>query len=89
MPILPVPFMGEKMTCVMCGKVEKSDPGISSQWRTIDIDASRYYACPDEFPADGSGADAFEAAYLVIFTKINQIIEWNRNNERKRSRRIL
>lgn len=43
------PFMGEIMTCCMCGKVEKSDPLRESDWTAIDVDSVRRYICPSCF----------------------------------------
>jgi len=83
MPIMELPFMGQTMTCVMCDKVEKSNPNKESNWRAIDIGGSRYYACPNEFPPDGSSVDDFETAYLKIFIKIMNLIERRSNHARK------
>lgn len=69
----PVPFQGETMTCVCCGKTQQSDPGISSDWRAVDADGVRYYACPDEFPPDGATTLEFELAYTVFFRNIMTI----------------
>jgi len=67
---MTLPFHGELMTCIMCGKQQGSDPKIESQWRLLEVDGVRYYACPAEFPPDTAEAEAFKAAYLAIFTKI-------------------
>ena len=57
-------FQGELMRCVICGTEKKSDPSTSSDWRAVDIDGKRFYACSREFPADGIGTvDAYEDAY--------------------------
>ena len=65
-----LPFMGEMMTCVMCGATRRSDPHVESQWRGIQLDEKRYYACPAEFPPDGSSTEAFKVAYLRVMNKI-------------------
>ena len=62
-------FMGEMMHCVMCGKMERSDPRRESQWRALTIDGQTFYACPAEFPPDDAGVAAFKAAYLKVMTK--------------------
>ena len=42
-----VPFTGELMTCVLCGKAEQSDAGIDSSWRMLEMgDGKRHYVCP-------------------------------------------
>jgi hypothetical protein len=55
----------------MCGKTERSSAERDCDWRMIEVDRQhRYYACPDEFPPDGSGVQAFKEAYTAIFAKI-------------------
>lgn len=62
------PFQGKEMTCVLCQRTETSDPGIESQWRSIDLDDDRFYICPDEFPDDHAGTvQDFQLAYELIF----------------------
>lgn len=76
-----VPFSGEVMTCILCGKKRESAPDIESDWRAVQLGEGdgqrRYYGCPDHFPAEayppvgtqaGASAEAFKAAY-VVFTK--------------------
>jgi hypothetical protein len=64
-------FMGEQMTCIMCGKQEKSDPTVESQWRCIEVDGDGYYACPAHFPPDETGrARQFQKAYSKILARI-------------------
>lgn len=58
-----IPFTGEVMTCVICKCQQRSDPNVESQWRCIELDGVRFYACPKEFPPDGASAAAFERAY--------------------------
>lgn len=65
-----LPFMGETMTCCMCGREAISDPEVESNWRAIDVDGKRYYVCPKHFPADDASVDAFSEAYLEIFRSI-------------------
>lgn len=62
-----LPFMGEMMTCVLCGKKETSDPEKKSNWRAVDFDGERFYACPQEFPRDGASVAAFTDAYNRVF----------------------
>ena len=57
------PFRGELMTCVVCGATERAGPGMSSNWRAVDIDDERFYACPRELPPDGASAKAYKKAY--------------------------
>jgi hypothetical protein len=59
-------FVGEMMTCVVCGQSEKSDPTVSSNWRCIEANGVPFYICPNEMPPDGASAEQFEAAYLRI-----------------------
>ena len=56
-------FTGEIMTCVVCGKQERSRPQLQSNWRCLEIDSNRCYVCADEFPRDGAGEKAFKTAY--------------------------
>jgi hypothetical protein len=69
-PVEGLPFMGETMTCCMCGKEHPSDPKVESNWRRIEADGKPYYVCTDHFPADGASAEAFKEAYLAVFLKI-------------------
>jgi hypothetical protein len=56
-------FVGELMTCCICGDQQRSDPKAESNWRVIVLDGVAYYACPKEFPADDASAMAFQRAY--------------------------
>jgi hypothetical protein len=47
------PFMGEMMTCAVCGKQQKSDPKIESQWTCVVLGDRRVYFCPKCFGNDG------------------------------------
>lgn len=66
-------FMGEMMRCVMCGKEEMSTPTRESNWRCMVVGKQRYYACTDEFPADGSKVDEFQKAYTKVITKVAKL----------------
>lgn len=69
-------FNGEIMTCVVCEKQERSNPKSQSNWRCLDIDSERCYACPDEFPPDRAGKKAFETAYqFVLACSLNEILK--------------
>ena len=64
-----LPFMGEMMTCILCGKQARSDPSAECNWRAIAIGDKRYYACRDEFPPDGASRKAFRVAYTRFIEK--------------------
>ncbi len=66
-------FAGQMMVCVLCRSRQKSDPRVSSQWRAIDVESCIYYVCPDEFPADDAGADAFQEAYTKVLGEIARL----------------
>ena len=68
-PQLVAPFGGQRMTCVLCGMIQKSDPDIISDWRAVQLEGSLFYACPDEFPPDGGSKEEYEAAYLRFITR--------------------
>lgn len=40
------PFDGQVMTCQNCGRKERSNPRIESQWNHIEIDGIGFYICP-------------------------------------------
>lgn len=42
-------FVGEEMTCIRCGRVEKSDPYVSSDWTVIELEGKPLYVCPQCF----------------------------------------
>lgn len=65
-----LPFQGEMMTCVVCGKQERSDPKVESNWRGITLEKQTHYACTDEFPADDASREEFEATYLKVLLAI-------------------
>jgi hypothetical protein len=66
---MSLPFSGEMMLCVLCGRTERSDPAVNSQWRMVEMDGqARFYACPQHFPPDDGDAKAFEVAYLEFLT---------------------
>jgi hypothetical protein len=66
-------FMGETMKCVMCGRTQKSDPKVETNWRVIEADGVKFYACPLEFPRDGAGKEKFDKAYKKIVLKIARL----------------
>lgn len=72
-PIPGLPFMGETMTCIMCGKVEQSDPAIKSDWRMVLADGKPYYVCPAHFPPDPATVEQFKSAYVAVLTKIMEV----------------
>jgi hypothetical protein len=64
-------FMGETMTCIMCGKQQPSDPTVESGWTFISIDGKTgSYVCPDELPGEGATKEQFAQAYEPILRKI-------------------
>lgn len=69
------PFQGEKMYCVMCNKVQYSDPNIESNWTAIEFEGKTYYVCPGELPFEKAQAGIatetdFKEAYAKIFSRI-------------------
>lgn len=69
-------FAGELMTCVVCGAQQGSDPNIQSQWRGLEIDEHKFYACPNEFPSDKAEKAAFKTAYqLVVACCLNEFLK--------------
>lgn len=67
-----LPFMGEEMTCILCGKVETSDPAVESGWRAIELNDKLTYACPDHFPAETDPAigKKLAKAYYQFIKKV-------------------
>lgn len=65
-----IPFMGEEMTCLFCGKVEMSDPAIEGDWRAAEANGKLVYACPDHFPAAGASKDEFGKAYYIFIQAV-------------------
>ena len=64
-------FMGETMTCVMCGKTQQSDPAVESGWTFLEIEgAPGGYVCPDELPGPKATEAEFAAAYEKILRKL-------------------
>ena len=63
-----MPFTGELMTCVVCGRTEESHPLVKSDWRYIEIDEIGFYACPEEFPSDGATKRDFQTSYEVVLS---------------------
>lgn len=75
-PIRPATlFQGEKMRCIMCNKVQWSDPQVNSDWTAIEFEGKTYYVCPGEMPFERAKAgvateDDFTRAYQKIFYRI-------------------
>lgn len=67
-----MPFMRELMTCCVCGKQQRSNPRLESQWRALEVDNEIFYACPDEFPSDRAGKHAFSKAYQLVIACVLQ-----------------
>lgn len=66
-------FSGQ-LTCIVCDRQEVPQPHQHSNWRCIEVEGQKYYACPDEFPADTAGKDKFKTAYqLVVACCINDL----------------
>lgn len=64
-------FDGEWMTCIICGRRERSNPERDSGWRAITAnDDPAYYVCPLEMPPGGAGEDKFSLAYTVVMHTI-------------------
>lgn len=64
-------FMGEVMTCLLCGKIQKSVAGVKSDWRAAVTGTGRtFYACPAEFPVEAGLSDEFGAAYGKFLAKV-------------------
>lgn len=71
-----MPFQGELMICVVCGKQEKSSPLISSEWRMLQVDEHGFYVCPDEFPDAKPSKEEYKKAYQVaIACCVNEILK--------------
>lgn len=69
-------FIGELMTCVVCGAQERSNPAVESQWRGLEVDDYSFYACPKEFPPNGAEKQEFKTAYqLVLACCLNEILK--------------
>lgn len=59
-------FKGELMTCVVCNEQHQSHPSVETEWRALEVDDRVFYACPGEFPPDGSTKGEFKAAYQFV-----------------------
>ena len=79
----PHAFTGELMTCVICGATERSAPDKQTDWRAIDLDRERFYACPKEFPPDGATVSTAEAFALAYTKVIKAALEQLRQRRRK------
>lgn len=65
-----LPFMGEVMTCAMCGKQHKSDPKVQSGWTRLEDGHRSIYICPAELPGENGTAEEFERAWAKILLKL-------------------
>lgn len=69
-------FTGELMICVVCGSELRSHPEVETDWRCLELDEHIFYACPKEFPHNGSMAQDFKHAYeLVLSCCLNEILK--------------
>lgn len=70
-----MPFHGEMMTCDLCGRQQKSDPDVSSNWTTVDLDGRRFYVCPKHLPLNdrATKADFVKAWEHVLKSLMNRI----------------
>lgn len=62
-------FHGEMMTCLMCGAKQFSHPKHATDWRALEVDGVRFYACPKHFPPDGASVAEFSKAYEELIFK--------------------
>jgi hypothetical protein len=65
-----MPFQGEEIECVVCGAKQRSDPVRETNWRAVEVNERRYYACAAEFPADGASAEKFSQAYERVIREV-------------------
>lgn len=78
-------FVGELMTCCMCGKQEQSDPKRESQWRCLEVEENAYYACPDHFPDDRTATKwDYARAYDIFIAKCLDLEIERANHDQKR-----
>lgn len=71
-----MPFTGELMSCVICGRQERSNPRVSSGWRMLQLDEHGFYVCPDELPKEGASAAEYSKAYQVaIAVCVSEILK--------------
>lgn len=64
-------FLGEMMTCAICGKQQKSDPAVESDWRYIELGHKAGYVCPVHFPDDAHATrEDYKAAYKVAIMAV-------------------
>lgn len=68
-----MPFDGELMECVLCGRKQRSNPKKQSQWRAIQWGDDIHYACPKHFPPDDATAAEFSAAYRPFIMKVAEL----------------
>lgn len=60
-------FMGEMMTCAICGLQQKSDPQVESGWTVVELDQVPYYVCPKHLQPDRKG---YEAAWTKTLKRL-------------------
>lgn len=71
-----MPFTGEIMQCIICGKRERSSLHVSSDWRNLQIDGRGFYVCPDEFPDDKPDKNEYKKAYqIAIACCVNEMLK--------------
>jgi hypothetical protein len=76
---VPVLFQGEMMSCCMCGAKEKSDPGIETGWRAVQLDECVFYVCPKELPPNGSSAKEYGKAYSKVIGQCVELLRKKRS----------
>lgn len=54
------------MSCIVCGAQMQSHPEAETDWRALEVDGYLFYACPNEFPPDGSSKEAFKTDYQIV-----------------------
>lgn len=67
-----LPFQGELMVCILCGKQKKSDPAVESGWTHLDFGGMGIYFCPDHLPGAGATRQDHQRAYEKIFDEIKR-----------------
>jgi hypothetical protein len=74
-----VKFMGEEMICILCGKIQQSDPAVESGWLYVEIDGQGFYVCPDHQPKEREiySTKAWTEFYKIVILKV---LEQRKNN---------
>src|SRR5262245_39448520 len=73
LPLLPrgaPPWDGRPIRCALCKRPGVAGERSVGEWRCLNADGVLHYLCPGHFPADGAGAEAFGAAYDLIFAAL-------------------